>query len=227
MKCLIVIAVVVLVSTGAAAQSTQPVPPPQSPPPQQPSPQVQTPGILNTVFSELEKNIIQEVLGAATNSDPAKPTDVGGSVERVIRKTIDSTVGSTASPASTSSTEKDDDAEEKDREDGSAHQARGRGKNKQKGKNKGRGKGKGRNMGLPPGLAKRDKLPPGLQKQLERNGKLPPGLQKKAFPEDLKAKLPPPQPGTERAIVGNDAVLIDTATNVVLDVLRGVLNKGK
>ncbi len=32
--------------------------------------------------------------------------------------------------------------------------------------------------GLPPGLAKRGQLPPGLQKQLRRNGTLPPGLQK-------------------------------------------------
>ncbi|MEK9678087.1 MAG: hypothetical protein VW169_06805 [Rhodospirillaceae bacterium] len=29
-----------------------------------------------------------------------------------------------------------------------------------------------------------------------------------------------------RAIVGNDAVLIDKATNVVLDVIRNVVNKG-
>ena len=33
--------------------------------------------------------------------------------------------------------------------------------------------------GLPPGLAKRGDLPPGLEKQLRRNGTLPPGLQKK------------------------------------------------
>ena len=30
---------------------------------------------------------------------------------------------------------------------------------------------------LPPGLAKKDRLPPGLEKQLVRNGTLPPGLQ--------------------------------------------------
>jgi hypothetical protein len=33
--------------------------------------------------------------------------------------------------------------------------------------------------GLPPGLAKKGKLPPGLQKHLDKNGKLPPGLQKR------------------------------------------------
>ncbi|MDE3165012.1 MAG: hypothetical protein KGN36_04325, partial [Acidobacteriota bacterium] len=48
--------------------------------------------------------------------------------------------------------------------------------------------------GLPPGLAKRSDLPPGLEKQLRRNGTLPPGLQKKlvAFPPDLERRLPPP-----------------------------------
>ncbi len=35
---------------------------------------------------------------------------------------------------------------------------------------------------LPPGLAKKDRLPPGLEKQLERRGTLPPGLQKKVRP---------------------------------------------
>jgi hypothetical protein len=36
--------------------------------------------------------------------------------------------------------------------------------------------------GLPPGLAKREKLPPGLERQLKERGKLPPGLQKKIQP---------------------------------------------
>ena len=36
--------------------------------------------------------------------------------------------------------------------------------------------------GLPPGLAKKDHLPPGLERQLHRNGTLPPGLQKRVQP---------------------------------------------
>jgi hypothetical protein len=45
---------------------------------------------------------------------------------------------------------------------------------------------------LPPGLAKRDQLPPGLEKQLVRRGTLPPGLQKRLqpCPEDLERRLP-------------------------------------
>ncbi len=36
--------------------------------------------------------------------------------------------------------------------------------------------------GLPPGLAKRNNLPPGLQKHLWKHGSLPPGLQKRIGP---------------------------------------------
>ena len=92
-----------------------------------------------------------------------------------------------------------------------------------KGKSKGKGPpktppGQAKKEGLPPGLAKRDNLPPGLAKR----DKLPPGLQRDALPGDLAAKLPPEKPGTERTLVGADLVLIDRATNVVLDVLKNV-----
>ena len=90
----------------------------------------------------------------------------------------------------------------------------------EKGKNGKKAKGA---KGAPPGLAKRDSLPPGLERQLERNGRLPPGLEKKQFPADLKARLPARLPGTERVIIGNDAVLIEIATNIVLDIIRDVI----
>ena len=46
--------------------------------------------------------------------------------------------------------------------------------------------------GLPPGLAKKDHLPPGLERQLQRNGTLPPGLQKRVqpLPDSCAARLP-------------------------------------
>ena len=46
---------------------------------------------------------------------------------------------------------------------------------------------------LPSGLAKKDRLPPGLEKQLVRNGTLPPGLQKRLYPApaELERCLPP------------------------------------
>lgn len=111
-----------------------------------------------------------------------------------------------------------DDAEKDNEDDDDKNKKK---RKKHKSKHKGGKKGKG----MPPGLAKRDKLPPGLQRQLERNGKLPPGLQKKALPDDLEAKLPPAIEGTERKIVGNDVVLIDVATDIVLDVIRNVMLK--
>jgi Ni/Co efflux regulator RcnB len=87
---------------------------------------------------------------------------------------------------------------------------------------KGGKKAKG-SRGGPPGLTKRGSLPPGLQRQLERNGRLPPGLEKQGFPADLRFRLPAPLQGTERLIVGNDAVLIETGTNIILDIMRDVI----
>jgi Ni/Co efflux regulator RcnB len=85
-------------------------------------------------------------------------------------------------------------------------------------------KDKGRRM--PPGLAKKGgNLPPGLQRQLERNGRLPPGLAKRDLPTDLETQLPPAKPGCERVIAGADVVLIHAATGVVLDILRDVVTR--
>jgi hypothetical protein len=46
--------------------------------------------------------------------------------------------------------------------------------------------------GLPPGLAKKNHLPPGLEGQLQRNGTLPPGLQKRVqpLPDSCADRLP-------------------------------------
>ena len=75
---------------------------------------------------------------------------------------------------------------------------------------------------LPPGLAKKDHLPPGLAKQLARNGTLPPGLAKRDLPYELESRLEPLPPGRRRVIVDGDVLLIDVATNVILDILYGV-----
>lgn len=65
--------------------------------------------------------------------------------------------------------------------------------------------------GLPPGLAKRDRLPPGLEKQVRRNGQLPPGLQKKVqpLPRSCEVRLPRLPSGYTRVIVGNYVILRD------------------
>ena len=80
-------------------------------------------------------------------------------------------------------------------------------------------------QGLPPGLAKRDELPPGLQKHLERNGTLPPGLQKRIqpLPTRLESQLPKPAPGTRRVVVAGNVILMEERTSKVLDIVRDVI----
>jgi len=70
---------------------------------------------------------------------------------------------------------------------------------------------------LPPGLAKKDRLPPGLERQLEQRGTLPPGLQKRIqpCPEDLERRLPPPPPDCANVLIAGHIVLLNRRTNVV------------
>src|SRR4051812_40677452 len=79
--------------------------------------------------------------------------------------------------------------------------------------------------GLPPGLAKKDRLPPGLEKQLQRNGTLPPGLQKKVqpLPQALEVQLPKLPGGIRRIIISGTIILHDTKTNRILDLVSNVL----
>jgi hypothetical protein len=82
------------------------------------------------------------------------------------------------------------------------------------------GKSKKKKHGnLPPGLAKKGTLPPGLAKQLARNGTLPPGLAKRALPDDLLVQLQPRPVGYELVLVDDRVMLIQAATNLILDVL--------
>lgn len=75
---------------------------------------------------------------------------------------------------------------------------------------------------LPPGLAKRDRLPPGLERQLRVRGTLPPGLRKKMMPcpIELERRLPPPPPGYGHFAIGGHIVLVNRSTFMVLDIFR-------
>src|SRR5216684_6793544 len=75
---------------------------------------------------------------------------------------------------------------------------------------------------LPPGLAKKDRLPPGLERQLELRGTLPPGLRGRiyAVPVDLERELPPPPPHCEHVFIGGHVVLLNRSTFVVVDVFH-------
>ena len=73
--------------------------------------------------------------------------------------------------------------------------------------------------GLPPGLEKREgSLPPGLAKR----DRLPPGLHGEPLPYDLErhlTRLPSPY---VRVRIGQDIVLMDGKTRVMVDVIYGV-----
>ncbi len=80
--------------------------------------------------------------------------------------------------------------------------------------------------GLPPGLAKREQLAPGLQKQLVKNGTLPPGLQKKVqpLPAALEHQLPPLPTGYQRVMVGASVVLMNQKSKLIVDVLYDAIH---
>lgn len=89
------------------------------------------------------------------------------------------------------------------------------------------GKGKQGGQGdRPKGQAKRETSPPGLQQQVQKGGTLPPGLEKRSLPSNVSQRLGPPPRGTERYIAGNDVVLVEKATGVVLDIIHDVLKDG-
>ena len=83
--------------------------------------------------------------------------------------------------------------------------------------------------------SKKKKLPPGLQKKLERGGELPPGWQMKVnrgevldaellshaqpLPDDLRNRLPILQDGTELRRIGDNIVRIMEGNGTVLDVI--------
>lgn len=82
--------------------------------------------------------------------------------------------------------------------------------------------GKTRQKHLPPGLAKKDRLPPGLEKQLIRKGTLPPGLHYRLLPLELAQQLSPLPRGYVRIRVDQDVVLLDEFTRVIVDIIYNV-----
>jgi hypothetical protein len=79
-----------------------------------------------------------------------------------------------------------------------------------------------KHRGLPPGLAKRDSLPPGLARQLRERGRLPPGLQKRLTPVPSAwgrpySALPPHH---ARYFSGRDLVVVNTRTHRVVSIVR-------
>jgi hypothetical protein len=71
--------------------------------------------------------------------------------------------------------------------------------------------------GLPPGLAKKDRLPPGLERHLQRNGTLPPGLQKRVqpLPGSCVARLPRLPRDWSRVVLSGRIILLDPRQTIV------------
>lgn len=82
-----------------------------------------------------------------------------------------------------------------------------------------------RRAGLPPGLAKREQLPPGLEKQLRTRGTLPPGLQKKVqpLPPDLEHRLRRLPTGYHRVVIAGNVILMNEKTAVIYDIIRNTI----
>jgi len=74
--------------------------------------------------------------------------------------------------------------------------------------------------GLPPGLAKKGKVPPGHAKKLYRNQPVPPGLEWRHLPDDLERRLSRLPDGYVRVTVGADVGIMNVRTRVILDLIE-------
>ena len=81
---------------------------------------------------------------------------------------------------------------------------------------------KKKSKSMPPGLAKKDTPPPGLQKHIAKYGELPPGLQGRSLPYELEKTLTHLPGGFVRLKVGGDVVLMNEKTRIVVDVIWGI-----
>lgn len=79
---------------------------------------------------------------------------------------------------------------------------------------------------LPPGLAKRRTLPPGLRQQLHEKGALPPGLREyyTAVPADWNGRFPAIPVYYSRYFVGRDLIIVDTRNNTLVSLIRDLLD---
>ncbi len=75
---------------------------------------------------------------------------------------------------------------------------------------------------LPSVFANAKPLPPGIANKIARGGSMPPGIAKRFLPNNLLAQLPA-RPGHQWVVAGTDIVLIEAATNLIVDVLKKVL----
>lgn len=76
------------------------------------------------------------------------------------------------------------------------------------------GNGRGRSAGG---------LPPGIAKNLERGKRMPPGIAKQFLPAGLREALPEPRDGYERLVLAGKVLLVEAATQIIVDVISDVI----
>lgn len=81
-----------------------------------------------------------------------------------------------------------------------------------------------RYRGLPPGLAKKGKVPPGHAKKLYRGASIPHDYPWKAIPHDLEDRLDRLPEGYVRVIVGADIGIMKVRTRIVVDLLEDIVD---
>lgn len=74
--------------------------------------------------------------------------------------------------------------------------------------------------GLPPGLAKQGKIPPGHAFRMQRHQGVPPGVTWEYLPDDVERRLSRLPDGYVRIVIGTDVAILHTRTRVVLDVIE-------
>lgn len=79
---------------------------------------------------------------------------------------------------------------------------------------------------LPPGLAKRDRLPPGLERRLIVNETVPVEIRERMqpCPRELEVMLPPPPPNYVHVVIGGNLVLYNRASFQIADVFHFEVN---
>lgn len=73
---------------------------------------------------------------------------------------------------------------------------------------------------LPPGLAKKGKVPPGHAYRIQRNQPLPPGIGWTYLPAQLERQLSRLPDGYVRILIGGSVAILHVRTRVVVDLIE-------
>jgi hypothetical protein len=69
------------------------------------------------------------------------------------------------------------------------------------------------------GRGRKNSLPPGIAKNLQRGKPLPPGIAKQFLPQDLLVRLPRAGDGLEYLLVAGKLLLVEVTTQIVREIL--------